>query len=431
MTASLPNSALGRAFSAAQARYEDTRATSHARLEQARAVMPGGNTRSSLWSGPFPLCIASGEGCRLTDVDGHSFVDFLGEFTAGIFGHSSPLLAQAVAEAHAKGISLSSHSEAEIGLAERLVARFPSMELLRFCNSGTEANLMAVALAKAVTGRGRIVVFDGGYHGGLMSFGGGGSPVNAPHDWLVLPYNDVAALEAAFEGGPGIAALVVEPMLGAGGCIPATRAFLEAARRLTAEAGAVLIFDEVQTARMALGGMQDRLGITPDLTVIGKFFGGGLAFGAFGGRRDLMARFDPAQPGALPHAGTFNNNTLTMSAGIAACDHLLTGEALEALFDRGEAFRTALSELFTRHAAPYRVSGLGSIMNIHGVSPQPERAEMLRRLLQFEMLEAGYYFAARGLIALSLPLGQEETQGFLAAAEAFLLRHRDMLTEEA
>ncbi|MBE3636803.1 aminotransferase class III-fold pyridoxal phosphate-dependent enzyme [Mangrovicoccus algicola] len=397
--------------------YRERTPQSLAALEAARAVMPGGNTRSSLWTAPYPLSIASGAGCRIVDVDGNGYVDFLGEFTAGIFGHTEPLLARAIAEAHADGIGLSSHTPYETRLARRLVSRFPSMDLVRFANSGTEANLMALTAARRVTGRSRIVVFSGGYHGGVLSFAAGHAPVNVPFDFAVLPFDDARAAEAEFAArGSEIAAVLVEPMQGAGGCNTASPAFLAALRELCDMHGAVLIFDEVQTARMSLGGAQARLGLSPDMTVLGKIFGGGLAFGAFGGRRDIMEQFDPARPGALPHAGTFNNNRLAMAAGVTACDALLTREALDALYLQGEAFRADLNACFEARGGLFRVTGMGSIMNIHATGPQ-EEARLRLRLLHLRMMERGQYFAARGLIALSFPVGVAETDGFLAAVE--------------
>ncbi|WP_328598886.1 aminotransferase class III-fold pyridoxal phosphate-dependent enzyme [Pseudooceanicola pacificus] len=419
--------ALATALAGAEAAYARRCAGSAAANARAARVMPGGNTRTSLWNDPFPLCVASGEGCRITDVDGHTYVDLLGEFTAGIYGHTPPELAAAVAAAQADGINLSSHNTLESRLAELLVARFPSFDLVRFANSGTEANLMALATAKIVTGRDRIVVFEGGYHGGVLTFGDGGSPVNVPHDFAVLPYDDSDAATAYFAShGTSIAAVLVEPMLGAGGCRPASAAFLASLRRLTKDTGAILIFDEIQTSRMAYGGYQGRFGPCPDMTTIGKFFGGGLAFGAFGGRHDIMSRLDPRRPDAIGHAGTFNNNTLTMAAGIAAIETYLTADALDALFDRGETVRARLSTLFRDRQAPYSVSGLGSIMNIHGHGDRATDTA-LRRLMQFDLLEAGYYIAARGLIALSLPLGEGEISGFVDCVAAFLDRRSDAL----
>lgn len=410
-------SRLDAVLAAALDRYQDRNPASRAALERAKKVLPGGNTRSSLWVNPFPLCIEGGEGCRIRDVDGHVYVDLLGEFTAGIFGHSSPVLAQALADAHARGINLSSHTPYEVELAERLVARFPSMDLLRFANSGTEANLMAVTAARLVTGRERVVVFRGGYHGGVLTFGHGNAPVNVPFDFACLPYDDIAAAKAEFAAnGASIAAVLVEPMQGAGGCLPASPAFLQALRDLCTQSGAILIFDEVQTARMSLGGAQARLGIIPDMTTVGKFFGGGLAFGAFGGKAEIMERFDPSRADALPHAGTFNNNSLTMAAGVAALDHYLGEAALDALFARGEALRAALNALFVEMALPFEVTGMGSIMNIHarsGLAPEVDRK--LLTLLQLTLQERGYYIAARGLMALSLAVGEAEIAGLLAA----------------
>jgi len=394
---------------------------SAAALARARHVMPGGNTRSSLWSAPHPLSIVAGAGCRITDADGHEYVDYLGEFTAGIFGHTAPALAQVMAEAHLGGIGLSSQTPFETEFAERLVRRFPSIDLIRFTNSGTEANLMAVTAARLVTGRDRVAVFKGGYHGGVLTFGSGNAPVNVPFDFVVLPYNDIAAAEAEFAAnGRRIAAVLVEPMQGAGGCIAAAPDFLLRLRALTHAHGALLIFDEVQTARMAFGGAQARLGITPDMTTLGKIFGGGLAFGAFGGTAEVMQRFDPARPDALQHAGTFNNNRLTMMTGAAATDLYLTAEALDALFAQGEKFRKDLNALFAGRGHLFQVTGMGSIMNIHGKGgSEQDRAGRLR-LLHLLMLERGCYFASRGLIALSFPIGEAETDRFLAAVDAAL-----------
>ncbi|MCB8840338.1 aspartate aminotransferase family protein [Aurantimonas sp. VKM B-3413] len=421
MQSGVASNAIAIALEEVERRYRDRNPESQALLQRAAAVMPGGNTRSSLWSDPFPLYFVSGEGCRVEDADGHTYVDLLGEFTAGIFGHSSTVLKDAVCAAHSNGINLSSHNRYEVRLAELLTSRFPSMDLLRFCNSGTEANLMAVALAKIATGRERVVVFERGYHGGLLTFGAASAKVNAPHDFEILPYDDVDAARALFETeGAEIACVLVEPMQGAGGCRVPSPAFLQALRDLTAEHGAVLIFDEVQTARMGDGGMQKRLGIIPDLTTIGKFFGGGLGFGCFGGRRALMERLDPRRPDAVSHAGTFNNNTLTMAAGIAAAEHYLTAANLDALFERGEALRARLEALFANRNAPFTVTGMGSIMNIHGQAADPADATRLLKLAHFALAERGYYFASRGLIALSLAVGDTEIDGFLDAMGAFL-----------
>jgi glutamate-1-semialdehyde 2,1-aminomutase len=187
----------------------------------------------------------------------------------------------------------------------------------------------------------------------------------------------------------------------------------------------VLIFDEIQTARLSFGGRQELLGIAPDLTTLGKFFGGGLAFGCFGGRRDLMELLDPRRPDALAHPGTFNNNTLTMAAGIAAVSGLLGAEALQRLNSRGERLRETLLSVFSRNAAPFTVTGLGSLMNIHPVAP-PRVAGDLRKLLFLELAAAGMYLAARGLIALSFAITEEDIVRLVGALEGFLHRNRTL-----
>jgi len=412
---------LDEAVAQARERYVARNPQSRARHEAAAASMPGGNTRTSLFHEPFPLCMASGSGCRLVDVDGHAYIDFLGEFTAGIFGHSPAPLQQAIRDALEDGINLSSHNALEGELAALIRGRFASMELLRFTNSGTEANLMALAAAKAFTGRNKVLVFRGGYHGGVLSFPPSGSRANVPHDFLIGPYNDLAGTRALIASNKSdIAAILVEPMQGAGGCVPGEAEFLGGLRAAASEIGAALIFDEVQTSRLALGGRQSQLGITPDLTTIGKFFGGGLAFGCFGGRRDIMQQFDPRRPDALGHAGTFNNNTLTMAAGIAAVSKLLTAENLDAVNARGERLRADMNALFEARQAPYRVQGLGSLMNIHPTVAPPGDADLLRKLLFFELNERGIYLAMRGLMALSFPIGDAETQAMLAALDEVL-----------
>jgi glutamate-1-semialdehyde 2,1-aminomutase len=314
----------------------------------------------------------------------------------------------------------------EARLARTLCDRFPSLDLVRFTNSGTEANLMAIATAVAMTGRKRVLVFDGGYHGGILYFGGGGIPINAPHQWVLAPYNDIAGTLALVEANAAdLACIIVEPMLGSGGCIPAHPAFLQALRDAATRTGAVLIFDEVMTSRMSAGGVQARLGIIPDMTTLGKYIGGGMSFGAFGGRADIMDRYDPRRPDALPHAGTFNNNVLTMAAGYTGLSQIFTPAVADALFHRGEALRTRLNALSAGLAMQW--TGLGSMMCVQfaaGPITNPADAASgdpaLRELFFFDMLARGFYLARRGMAALSLEIGAAECDGFCAAVEDFI-----------
>ena len=189
-TATRPNISLDAALAEARERYVRANPASLAAHVEATAVMPGGNTRTTLFHGPFPLAMAGGRGCRLTDVDGHDYIDMIGEYSAGLFGHSRPEIRAAIDAALDAGINLGAHGAMEARLARLVCDRFPSIDLVRFTNSGTEANLMTVATAIAVTGRRKVMVMEGGYHGGLMYFGGGGTPVNAPHQYVLGRYND-------------------------------------------------------------------------------------------------------------------------------------------------------------------------------------------------------------------------------------------------
>jgi glutamate-1-semialdehyde 2,1-aminomutase len=397
------------------------------RLHEERAqFMPGGNTRSVIHVPPFPLTIVRGEGARLTDADAHVYLDFLGEFTAGLYGHSHPVILEAIREALDAGIVLGAPNRYETVLARAVCERFPSVDLVRFCNSGTEANLLALSLARAATGKPAIMVFEGGYHGGVFFFASAdGSPINAPFPFVVGTYNDAeSATRLIAEHAHELAAVIVEPLQGSGGVIPGEPAFLHALREATAAHDVLLVFDEVMTSRLATGGLQQVLGITPDLTTLGKYIGGGLALGAFGGRGDLMARFDPSRADALPHAGTFNNAVLTMAAGAAGLTKVYTTSEVERLNGLGDRLRDRLNTFASD--LPFFVTGVGSMVGLHFTDGPVRRitdlppATELRALLHLHLLEHGYSYARRGFVALSLPLGEADIDGFAAAVEAFL-----------
>ena len=412
----------------ARARYAARRPRTRALQERAQAFLPGGNTRTVLYHQPFPLRVARAWDAVLEDVDGHEYVDLLGEYSAGLYGHSNPVVIKAMADALREGISRGAHTRSEVDLAEALCARFASIERVRFTNSGTEANLMALSAARAFTGRDRVLAFDGGYYGGLLTFAAGPSPVNAPYDVLLAPYNDAPAAQALLREHSGtVACVLVEPMLGSGGCIPGDPAFLSVLRETTRQTGALLIFDEVMTSRTGSGGLQARLAIRPDLTTLGKYIGGGSSFGAFGGRADVMALFDPSRPGALPHAGTFNNNVVSMAAGYAGLTQVYTPEAAEQHTARGDALRAELAQAFRSSGAPFQVTGVGSLLAMHPTTAVVHRpADLLgsdHRLLELlflDLLELGYYIAPRGYMALSLALTSSQLAGFVQAVSTIL-----------
>jgi len=430
-----PTATLDQALADAIERYRARHPASARQLDIAAEVLPGGNTRSVLFQAPFPLVMVRGAGCRLWDADGHEYLDALGEFTAGLYGHSAAPIRAAIVAALDGGISLSSHTLREVELAREIAARFPAMQLLRFTNSGTEANLLALAVALAHTGRRKVLVFDGAYHGGVLSFGGTAGAVNVPHQWLRAPYNDLDAVRAHVQrDGADLAAILVEPMLGSGGCIPGTPEFLRGLRHLADDCGALLVFDEVMTSRLALGGRQSLLGITPDLTTLGKYFGGGLSFGAFGGKREVMQRFDPRRADALGHAGTFNNNVLSMAAGLAGLRELWTSDAVQALNRRGDSLRERCNALFEARGLALQGSGLGSLMTLHPtLKPLRSGADLagcdprVRDLLYFGLLERGVFIARRGMSALSLPFGDAEVETFVGALDAVLAAYAPLL----
>jgi glutamate-1-semialdehyde 2,1-aminomutase len=410
----------------ARDRYVAKRPVSGELAARAAAVMPGGSTRSVLDVQPFPFKVATAHGARLVDVDGHEYLDLLGDFTAGLLGHDPAPVAAAVAARLAHGWSLGATHTDEVRLAELVCARFPSIEQVRFTNSGTEANLMAVQLARHHTRRDTVVVFDGAYHGGLLYFGRGGEALRAPFSFAVLPYNDLDAASAFFGAhGSEVACVLVEPMMGAAGCIPAAPGFLAHVRRLCDDAGALLVFDEVMTSRMSEGGAQARLGVLPDLTTLGKYLAGGMTFGAFGGRADVMAAFDPARGGTLIHGGTFNNNVVSMAGGVAALTEVLTAGALDALFERGERFRARVAEVLARSGLPLCATGWGSMLALHTV-PGPVRSPAdlaatdtaLKELLFHEMLDRGVYTAPRGFVALSLAVTDDDLDRALEVVAA-------------
>ncbi|PZW48148.1 glutamate-1-semialdehyde 2,1-aminomutase [Humitalea rosea] len=429
------NSDLTAALVEARETYAAARPVSAALHAEARAVMPGGNTRSVLFWTPFPTAMVRGEGCRLWDADGHEYVDFCGEYSAGLFGHSDPRILAALRGALDSGLNLAGVGANEVRLAALLCARFPAMERVRFTNSGTEANLMALTAARAATGRAGVLVFRGGYHGGVLTFPAGQpmQAVNLPIPVQVADYNDAEGAVALLEGG-GIGAVIVEPMLGAGGCIPADPAFLAALREGCDRTGALLIFDEVMTSRHHAGGLQMRLGgVRPDLMTLGKYVAGGMSFGAFGGRAAVMDQFDGHRPGTLPHAGTFNNNVLSMAAGLVAMGEIFTAEAADALWARGEALRARLNEVAA--GAGMVFTGAGSMVTPHfrpGKLTRPPTTasaeeEQRRELFFLDMLAGGIYLARRGMVTLSLPMTAADTEAFVAAVSDFCEARRPLL----
>lgn len=433
MTMLAANWSLADALAEEEERFAAANPRSRERARAAAAVMPGGNTRTVLHYTPFPLAFARGDGATLTDLDGHTYRDYLGEYSAGLYGHSHPVVLDAARRAIADGIALGGPNLYEARLAAALCARFPSLERVRFTNSGTEANLMALVTGIGATGRPGVIGFEGGYHGGVLVFRRGVA-TNVPFDLALARYNDLGSVKALLDASPDhFGCVIVEPVMGAAGAIPAEPDFLLGLRELTARRGVLLIFDEVMTSRLGPGGVQGRLGITPDLTTFGKYLGGGFSFGAFGGRADLMARYDPHRIDAWAHAGTFNNNVVSMAAGLAGLTEVFTAEAAVALEARGERLRAALNAAALEEDVPVRVSGSGSMLGLHPTD-QPIRepadvpeAKQARALLHLALIARGIYIARRGYVSLSLPQTEADDEAFIAAFRDALRTHARVL----
>jgi glutamate-1-semialdehyde 2,1-aminomutase len=401
------NISLESALDEAESRYIADNPKSAARHSSARSSMPGGNTRTVLHYSPFPLAWAKGEGAHLTDLDDHTYTDFLGEYSAGLYGHSNPIILEAIRGALEGGIVLGGPNQYEADLATA------------------------------------ILTFEGGYHGGVLYFRKGGAPLNLPIPTITATYNDADGVEAKIKAhAHELAAVIVEPMMGGGGSIPAERDFLVALRRACTEHNVILIFDEVMTSRLSTGGYQTMVGVTPDMTTLGKYLGGGMSFGAFGGRMDLMARFDPDRADAWPHAGTFNNNVLSMAAGLTGLKKILNAAAISKLNGKGEKLRQAINEVGQRHDVALKATGAGSFVGIHftrndvkrpgDLDPaSADKRTKLQNLMHLDLIAAGQYYARRGFIALMLPTTDAEIDTFAGAVEEFVTSRKSLLSGHA
>ncbi len=435
MNATQHNARLEPALAAAEARFVAANPLSRARYEQACQVMPAGHSRQTLFFPPFPLTMQGGQGARITDLDRHEYLNLVGDFAAGVFGSTCEPIRQAVNETLRAGVSLSGLNVPEMELAQLISQRISSIQQVRFCNSGTEACLYAAQIARHATGRRKLLVFNGCYHGGFMIYGPVDPPLSVPFPVIKATYNDVEGTRTLLRSnGTDLAAVIVEPVMGAGGVIPGTQEFLSMLREETQRLGIVLIFDEVMTSRLGPGGVQGLRGIRPDLTTLGKFWGGGFAFGAFGGSRELMKHLDMRGGGLLSQGGTFNNNVVTMRAGLVGARDVYTPEACRALNARGDWLRDQLNELGKSTGTAFQATGVGAVLNTQwsaGPITQPGHvlptSAPVRRLFQLEMIERGFFVAQRGMINLSLPIEEADLAGFVQAAREFLQRHAGVL----
>ncbi|MGI8689042.1 MAG: aspartate aminotransferase family protein [Thermomicrobiales bacterium] len=410
---------------------------SAALAERARIVMPGGNTRTTVYQSPHPPYAAYGKGATIVDVEGDTRLDFINNYTSLIHGHADPDIIAAVIEQLQYGTSYAMPTVHEVALAELIAERIPSVEQLRFTNSGTEAVMMAIKGARAFTGRPKIVKFEGCYHGSYdfaeisqvtpesrweeaetpATATAFGTPQGVMENVLVARYNDRADAERVITRHHNeIAAVLVDPMPSRVGNVPATHAFLSALREMTRTYGIVLIFDEVITLRVAYGGMQSVVGVTPDMTTMAKIIGGGFPVGAVGGAAEIMAVFDPSKGPKVPHGGTFNANPITSIAGLIAMEKM-TPEEFDRINALGERLREGLAEAMDGARVPGQVTGAGSVFNLH-LHNRPltdyrstvlTPAEKARTSAVYQsMLAHGIFMSPSMMGCISTPMGTAE-----------------------
>jgi len=392
---------------------------SAATFERATASLPGGSTRTTIFSAPYPPYMAHGEGIRTWDLDGNEYRDFLGNYTSLILGHAHPEVVAAVEAQVRRGSAFAAPTETEIELAEVLRARIPSIERIRFTNSGTEATMFAIRAARAFTGRPLLAKFEGAYHGthDTVLAGSPGVPEATSALVIELPWDDAEGVERAIAGRErDLAAVIVEPVQGAGGVRAATPEFLRFLRELTDRIGALLIFDEVIAFRVGPNGAQGRLGaVRPDLTTLGKIIGGGYPSGAFGGREAVMAQFDARRPGSIVHGGTFNGNPVAAAAGLATLRHLTPARYAE-LEAKGDRLRAELAGAFQREGLDARVGGIASIFQVFpGSSLAAPEGLTPQSALFIGLLLDGFHLAPRGMGALATPATDADLDDLVAA----------------
>jgi glutamate-1-semialdehyde 2,1-aminomutase len=430
--------------------YRETGARSAELYERARRVLPGGNTRTTLYEAPYPIYAAAGQGARITDVEGDERIDFINNYTSLIHGHADPEITAAVMAQLPKGVAYAMPTEGEIALAELLAERIPAIDQVRFTNSGTEGVMMAIKAARAYTGRPKIARFEGSYHGSYDFAEVGyttpqdlwsdddppsmpataGTPQGVLDNVVVLPYNNIEAVERIIERErQNLAAVLIDPMPSRFGLVQARVPFLQRLREITQAHGIVLIFDEVISLRVGYHGMQGLVGVTPDLMSMGKIIGGGFPVGAVGGRAEIMAVFDPTQaPLKAPHGGTFNANPVTMVAGLTAMQKL-TPEEFQRLDQLGAMLRESLAEVMDGERVPGQVLGAGSLFNIHlhdrplsdyrsAAESAEERAR--RGALHRALVANGVVMSPTLFGCLSTPMGEAEVNTFVEAFELAL-----------
>ena len=414
--------------------YVSKTSKSKALYERARKVLPAGVSYGIRYFEPYPFYTAKAKGSKLYDVDGNEYVDFWLGHTALILGHNPPAVVEAVKRQLENGTHYGTCHELEIALAEQVAKMVSDAEMVRFSNSGTEANMYVTRLARACSGRSKIAKFEGGWHGGYDALHVGvkypfdipesaGLTSGALQDTIVLPFNDLEAVKERLKNEE-VASILIEPVLGAGGGIPVEKEFLKGLREFCDEKGILLIFDEVITGfRLAPGGAQEYYGVRSDITVFGKVLGGGFPIGAFCGCRKIMERLDTRvyeRPHCSFHGGTFTASPIAMTAGLATLKILEDGQLINKLNGLGDKIREQLREIFEASGVDVQVTGTSSLFNSHFTKEEVKDANAAFKADRKKLVEYNLKLIANGVFLLPTHTGALSTAHSKADLEKLL-----------
>lgn len=435
------------AYQIAVEKYRKKTATSEIEYEKGKQYFPGGVTRYTNFYKPYPLTMIKGNGPHVYDIDGNKYIDYINNYGSLIHGHSHPEISKSVDFAIHNGTAISASIPDQLEMAELLCERIPSFEVIRYCNSGLEATLFAIKIARAYTGRNEIIKMEGGFHGlhDIVEFSIS-PPVNnvASDEELkpipdsiglskrvadevhIVPFNDEVALEKLLEKkSEDIAAIIVEPVMGLSGMILPKEGYLQTVRELADKYNVVLIFDEIQTLRMSTGGAQAYYGVTPDLTTVAKIIGGGFPCGAFGGKREIMQVMDPNNNEYVNHGGTFSGNNVTMAAGITALK-LFDEDAVTRLNELSARLENGMLKAIQDNNLDGTITRAGSMLHYHLRKGTPlnykqvykfSKDDILRNYIHLELLNRGIFTSPRGTWYLSTVMTEELVDETIKAFE--------------
>lgn len=422
--------------------YEKNTKKSKETFNRAKKYLPGGNSRTTVFWSPYPLYFQKGKGFTIYDLDGNAYLDFIGNYTSLIHGHAHPKIIEAIKNVVERGTAAHMPTEDEVELAEIMCERFPSVDKIRFTNSGTEATLNTMRLARIYTGKNKFMKAEGAYHGTHLavdvsvtpeiinagskeypkSVPGLGTPMSVAKDIIVYPFNNQEITENIFKKHKEeLAAVIVEPVMRT---IPPKDGYLDFLREITSENDVLLIFDEVICSRISKGGSQEYYNVIPDLTAFGKIYGGGLPFGAFGGNEDIMMFSDPSRKKHMGHGGTFNANPLTMAAGKIATK-MLNFDEIDKLNTLGDLQRKGMDKVHKESGIIAQLTGVGSLTTMHFVNKEVKDyrgssmaspiAKTLNKFLYLSLINNGISTAKRIFTGLSTPMSKKEIEKFIEA----------------